>query len=140
MKFFIAWEHYSTHWSLIEKGYHFIEVTDPFLIDIVLGEHLERLAKSKAVELKYIVPVSCQPMPSVREENEHWRASNQKSDELDPLYNQAVAFVVEKRRASISGLQRQLRIGYNRVAILIEQMESQGIVSPANRDGSRELI
>ncbi len=50
-------------------------------------------------------------------------------EELDPLFDQAVDFVVDKRRASISGVQRQFRIGYNRAARIIEQMEAQGIVS-----------
>uniref|UniRef100_A0A8W7PRH3 Outer-membrane lipoprotein carrier protein n=1 Tax=Anopheles coluzzii TaxID=1518534 RepID=A0A8W7PRH3_ANOCL len=50
-------------------------------------------------------------------------------EELDPLFDQAVEFVVDKRRASISGVQRQFRIGYNRAARIIEQMEAQGIVN-----------
>lgn len=51
------------------------------------------------------------------------------AEELDPLFDQAVQFVTEKRKASISGVQRQFRIGYNRAARIIEQMEAQGIVS-----------
>ncbi len=50
-------------------------------------------------------------------------------EELDPLFDQAVNFVTQKRKASISGVQRQFRIGYNRAARIIEQMEAQGIVS-----------
>lgn len=61
-------------------------------------------------------------------------------DALDPLFDQAVAFVVEKRKASISGVQRQLRIGYNRAARIIEQMEIQGIVSEAGHNGNREVL
>mgnify|MGYP005983421683 CR=1 FL=1 len=61
-------------------------------------------------------------------------------EELDPLFDQAVAFVVEKRRASISGVQRQFRIGYNRAARIIEQMEVQGIVSPPGHNGNREVL
>lgn len=63
------------------------------------------------------------------------------SDEaLDPLFDQAVAFVVDKRRASISGVQRQFRIGYNRAARIIEQMEAQGIVSEQGHNGNREVL
>lgn len=61
-------------------------------------------------------------------------------EELDPLFDQAVAFVVEKRRASISGVQRQFRIGYNRAARIIEQMEAQGIVSEPGHNGNREVL
>ncbi|KAB8313199.1 cell division protein FtsK [Erwinia endophytica] len=61
-------------------------------------------------------------------------------EELDPLFDQAVAFVVEKRRASISGVQRQFRIGYNRAARIIEQMEVQGIVSSPGHNGNREVL
>ncbi|HFC53006.1 MAG TPA: DNA translocase FtsK [Gammaproteobacteria bacterium] len=60
--------------------------------------------------------------------------------ENDPLYDQAVAIVTETRRASISGVQRRLKIGYNRAARLIEEMEAAGIVSPAATNGSREVI
>ncbi len=61
-------------------------------------------------------------------------------EELDPLFDQAVAFIVEKRRASISGVQRQFRIGYNRAARIIEQMEVQGIVSSPGHNGNREVL
>ncbi|WP_392439330.1 DNA translocase FtsK 4TM domain-containing protein [Edwardsiella piscicida] len=61
-------------------------------------------------------------------------------DELDPLFDQAVAFVIDKRRASISGVQRQFRIGYNRAARIVEQMEAQGIVSPQGHNGNREVL
>ncbi len=60
--------------------------------------------------------------------------------EADPLYDEAAAFVLNTRRASISAVQRQLRIGYNRAARLIEQMEAAGLVSPMGRNGSREVI
>ncbi|CAI1508044.1 DNA translocase FtsK 4TM domain-containing protein [Serratia quinivorans] len=61
-------------------------------------------------------------------------------EELDPLFDQAVEFVVDKRRASISGVQRQFRIGYNRAARIIEQMEAQGIVSEQGHNGNREVL
>ena len=62
------------------------------------------------------------------------------SDGDDEFYNQAVEFVVETRRASISSVQRKFRIGYNRAARLIETMEENGIVSPMNSNGSREVL
>ncbi|MCW2473513.1 DNA translocase FtsK 4TM domain-containing protein [Candidatus Symbiopectobacterium sp. NZEC151] len=61
-------------------------------------------------------------------------------EDLDPLFDQAVAFVVEKRRASISGVQRQFRIGYNRAARIVEQMEMQGIVSAPGHNGNRDVL
>ncbi|KWF56345.1 DNA translocase FtsK [Burkholderia pseudomultivorans] len=60
--------------------------------------------------------------------------------EADPLYDEAVAFVVRTRRASISSVQRQLRIGYNRAARLVEQMEAAGLVSSMGINGSREVL
>lgn len=60
--------------------------------------------------------------------------------ELDPLYDEAVAFVTESRRASISSVQRQLKVGYNRAARMVEAMEAAGVVSPAFNNGNREVI
>ncbi|ADU68638.1 cell division protein FtsK/SpoIIIE [Pantoea sp. At-9b] len=74
------------------------------------------------------------------EENEGGAAGLDGDEELDPLFDQAVAFVVDKRRASISGVQRQFRIGYNRAARIIEQMEAQGIVSEPGHNGNREVL
>ena len=65
---------------------------------------------------------------------------NSDSDNDDDLYNEAVEFVIETRRASISSIQRKFRIGYNRAARLIETMEENGIVSPMNSNGSREVL
>jgi len=62
------------------------------------------------------------------------------SGEADPLYDQAVDIVVKSRRASISLVQRNLRIGYNRAARLVEQMEAAGIVTPMQTNGNREVI
>ncbi|HSG23075.1 MAG TPA: DNA translocase FtsK, partial [Azonexus sp.] len=61
-------------------------------------------------------------------------------EEKDPLYDQAVAIVIESRRASISLVQRHLRIGYNRAARLVEQMEVAGLVSPMESNGSRSVL
>jgi S-DNA-T family DNA segregation ATPase FtsK/SpoIIIE len=62
------------------------------------------------------------------------------TEDADPLYDEAVAIVTETRRASISGVQRRLKIGYNRAARLIEEMERTGIVSPAQSNGNREVL
>ena len=61
-------------------------------------------------------------------------------EDTDPLYDEAVQIVIESRRASISGVQRRLKIGYNRAARLIEEMERTGIVSPAQSNGNREVL
>jgi S-DNA-T family DNA segregation ATPase FtsK/SpoIIIE len=61
-------------------------------------------------------------------------------EESDPLYDEAVAFVIESRRASVSSVQRKLRVGYNRAARLVEQMEMSGIVSAPGHNGTREVM
>src|SRR5699024_117308 len=63
------------------------------------------------------------------DDSEGGGSSDNGDEDLDPLFDQAVEFVVEKQRVSISGIQRQFRIGYNRAARIVEQMEDQGIVS-----------
>jgi S-DNA-T family DNA segregation ATPase FtsK/SpoIIIE len=60
--------------------------------------------------------------------------------EADPLYDEAVAFVIRTRKASISSVQRQLRVGYNRAARLVEQMETAGILSAMSSNGSRDVL
>ncbi|MGB4346210.1 MAG: DNA translocase FtsK, partial [Burkholderiaceae bacterium] len=60
--------------------------------------------------------------------------------ESDPMYDQAVAIVLKNRRASISLVQRHLRIGYNRAARLLEQMENSGIVSSMQSNGNRDIL
>jgi S-DNA-T family DNA segregation ATPase FtsK/SpoIIIE len=61
-------------------------------------------------------------------------------EEMDPLYDEAVAIITESRRASISGLQRRLKVGYNRAARMIEEMEAAGVVSEVQSNGQREVI
>ena len=66
--------------------------------------------------------------------------NGQSDEEKDEFYDQAVAFVIDSRRASISSVQRKFRIGYNRAARLIETMEGAGIVSEMNSNGNREVL
>jgi len=61
-------------------------------------------------------------------------------EEIDPLYDEAVAVVTETRKASISYVQRRLKIGYNRAARMIEEMEIAGVVSLVQTNGSREVL
>jgi S-DNA-T family DNA segregation ATPase FtsK/SpoIIIE len=68
------------------------------------------------------------------------QAEGSEAEELDVLYDDAVNFVTEKRRVSISSVQRQFRIGYNRSARIVEQMEIQGVVSTAGNNGAREVL
>ena len=67
-------------------------------------------------------------------------AADEDGDEQDALYDEAVAFVTETRRASISSVQRKLRIGYNRAARMVESMEQAGVVSEMGTNGSREVL
>ncbi|HEX5514091.1 MAG TPA: FtsK/SpoIIIE domain-containing protein, partial [Gammaproteobacteria bacterium] len=66
--------------------------------------------------------------------------SSEGGGESDPLYDQAVRIVIESRRASVSGVQRRLKIGYNRAARLVEEMEAAGLVGPLQANGSREIL
>ena len=68
------------------------------------------------------------------------QSESSEAEELDVLYDDAVNFVTEKRRVSISSVQRQFRIGYNRSARIVEQMEIQGVVSTAGNNGAREVL
>ncbi len=68
------------------------------------------------------------------------QAEGSEDEEIDALYDEAVNFVTEKRRVSISSVQRQFRIGYNRSARIVEQMEIQGVVSTAGNNGAREVL
>lgn len=67
-------------------------------------------------------------------------SSNMFQEERDPLFDQVVDFVVETQRASISSVQRKFRIGYNKAARIVEQMEAEGIISPPSHNGTREVL
>ncbi|WMQ73769.1 MAG: hypothetical protein GPOALKHO_000787 [Sodalis sp.] len=77
---------------------------------------------------------------SADDEGESGGGALDSDEELDLLFDQAVAFVIDKRRASISGVQRQFRIGYNRAARIVEQMELQGIISSPGHNGNRAVL
>lgn len=77
------------------------------------------------------------PVPGFSSDGEEGGSDNAESD---PLYDEAVAFVTETRKASISSVQRKLRIGYNRAARLIEQMEASGVVTEMGANGNREVL
>tara|TARA_B100001179_G_scaffold191907_1_gene148920 strand:- start:309 stop:938 length:630 start_codon:yes stop_codon:yes gene_type:complete len=67
-------------------------------------------------------------------------AINTEDAEQDPLYDKAVQIIIETRKASISGVQRRLKIGYNRAARMVESMEASGLVGPLESNGSREIL
>ncbi len=78
--------------------------------------------------------------PLSQEESYVQIESDDDAEQNDELYDEAVQFVIESRRASISAVQRKLRIGYNRAARLVESMELAGVVSNMNSNGSREVL
>jgi len=69
-----------------------------------------------------------------------YRSSGESDEESDALYDEAVRFVTESRKASISSVQRRFKIGYNRAARMVEDMENAGIVGPAETNGSRAVL
>jgi DNA segregation ATPase FtsK/SpoIIIE, S-DNA-T family len=80
------------------------------------------------------------PIPGLPGEGGEGEGGEGSDGEQDPLYDQAVRIVVESRKASISGVQRRLKIGYNRAARMIETMEAAGLVGPLQSNGSREVL
>jgi S-DNA-T family DNA segregation ATPase FtsK/SpoIIIE len=90
--------------------------------------------------LKELGPPQYDENVLVSPEDEEAKEGGGDDAEADPLYDEAVAYVLKSRRASISSVQRQLRIGYNRAARLIEAMERAGLVSPMQSNGNREVI
>jgi S-DNA-T family DNA segregation ATPase FtsK/SpoIIIE len=68
------------------------------------------------------------------------QAEGEEATELDTLYDEAVDFVTKGKRVSISSVQRKFRIGYNRAARIVEDMENQGVVSTPGHNGAREVL
>ncbi|MDH3872213.1 MAG: DNA translocase FtsK 4TM domain-containing protein, partial [Gammaproteobacteria bacterium] len=99
-----------------------------------VAAHLK--GKSEPEYMTEILEASSDPVPGLSPAN----GGGDSDTETDPLYDQAVALVTESRRASISGVQRRLKIGYNRAARMIEHMEETGIVGPLQSNGSREVL
>jgi len=100
-----------------------------------VAAHLK--GKSSPEYMTEILELSTEPVPGLSPAN----GSDEGSDaESDPLYDQAVMIVTQTRKASISGVQRRLKIGYNRAARMIEQMEETGVVSTMESNGSREVL
>ncbi|HTV97948.1 MAG TPA: DNA translocase FtsK 4TM domain-containing protein [Steroidobacteraceae bacterium] len=81
-----------------------------------------------------------QAIPGFPAEDEEGMESGELDAESDPLYDEAVRIVTETRKASISGVQRRLKIGYNRAARLVEAMETAGLVGPLQSNGAREIF
>ncbi|WP_366664725.1 DNA translocase FtsK [Vibrio hepatarius] len=79
-------------------------------------------------------------MPNNQESATNEQADSGENDELDSLFGEARAFVIETRRASVSALQRHFKIGYNRAARIMEQLEITGNVSTAGANGGREVL
>jgi S-DNA-T family DNA segregation ATPase FtsK/SpoIIIE len=94
-------------------------------------EYLKSLGEPEYVEGILEEATDMQPIPGL---------PGEPSGEADPLYDQAVRIVTESRRASISAVQRRLKIGYNRAARLVEEMEIAGIVGPLQPNGAREVL
>jgi S-DNA-T family DNA segregation ATPase FtsK/SpoIIIE len=100
-----------------------------------IAGHLK--GKSAPEYMAEILEASTEPVPGLSPEN---GGGGGDDTEADPLYDQAVAIVTQTRRASISGVQRRLKIGYNRAARMIEHMEETGIVTPMENNGNREVL
>jgi S-DNA-T family DNA segregation ATPase FtsK/SpoIIIE len=106
-----------------------------FVDDHEVHAVIEEIKKSGAPNYIYNIleesPMPVMPGESIRDSN---------GEEIDPLYDEAVAVVTETRKASISYVQRRLKIGYNRAARMIEEMETAGVVSLVQSNGSREVL
>jgi S-DNA-T family DNA segregation ATPase FtsK/SpoIIIE len=93
--------------------------------------------KSEPDYMTEILETSSEPVPGLSPASGGGTGDDTESD---PLYDQAVSIVTETRRASISGVQRRLKIGYNRAARMIEHMEETGVVGPMETNGSRQVL
>jgi len=111
----------------------------------VSDQEVHRVVESlrSSVEPEYVDEVLSGPqgpLPGLAEENGEGGEDDAADAEQDPLYDEAVRIVTETRKASVSGVQRRLKIGYNRAARLVEAMEAAGLVGPLQSNGSREVL
>ncbi len=113
-----------------------VRVHGAFVDDHEVHKVVDHLKKNSAPEyIDEILQESTEPLPGIPSDR-----ARAKGDEGDELYDEAVAIVLETRKASISYVQRRLKIGYNRAARMLEEMESAGIVSTLQNNGSREVL
>jgi S-DNA-T family DNA segregation ATPase FtsK/SpoIIIE len=98
-------------------------------------DHLKKSGQPRYIE--EITEGPAQPLPGMPGEV---AAGGDEEGEADALYDQAVQIVIETRRASVSGIQRRLKIGYNRAARLVESMEKAGLVGQLQSNGFREVL
>jgi DNA segregation ATPase FtsK/SpoIIIE, S-DNA-T family len=118
-----------------------IRVHGAFVSDQEVHRVVGGLRGTEPSYLREILEGPSMPIPGLPGEPPEPGAEGDLADgEQDPLYDQAVRVVVESRKASISGVQRRLKIGYNRAARMIETMEAAGIVGPLQSNGAREVL
>jgi S-DNA-T family DNA segregation ATPase FtsK/SpoIIIE len=96
-------------------------------------EHLKKMGKPNYLD--EILQEPTEAIPGLSPE-----AAGVDVEDADPLFDEAVEFVLQSRRASISSVQRRLKIGYNRAARLVEEMERVGLVSPPEHNGNRTVL
>jgi S-DNA-T family DNA segregation ATPase FtsK/SpoIIIE len=117
-----------------------IRVHGAFVSDQEVHRVVAGLKKGAApTYISEIITGPSSPIPGFPSDDEDGERADSEG-ESDPLYDEAVRIVVETRKASISGVQRRLKIGYNRAARLVETMESAGLVGPLQSNGSREIL
>ena len=117
-----------------------IRVHGAFVSDQEVHRVVSGLKGSEPAYMREILEGPSTPIPGLPGETPEGGEGEGDEGEQDPLYDQAVRIVVESRKASISGVQRRLKIGYNRAARMIETMEAAGLVGPLQSNGSREVL
>jgi S-DNA-T family DNA segregation ATPase FtsK/SpoIIIE len=117
-----------------------IRVHGAFVSDQEVHRVVGGLRVSEPDYVPEILEGPSQPIPGLPGEGQDGQGGEGADGEMDPLYDQAVRVVLESRKASISGVQRRLKIGYNRAARMIETMEAAGVVGPLQSNGSREVL
>jgi S-DNA-T family DNA segregation ATPase FtsK/SpoIIIE len=121
--------------SGLPKRIHGAFVADEEVLAVV--EYIKKTAEPKYDENILNEPFDLDPKTSLTSSID---TNKKENAEKDPLYDEAVAIIFKNRRASISLVQRHLRIGYNRAARLLDAMESAGIVSEMRSNGNREIL